>query len=67
MSSLLLLDILAIGGVVVCVKALIDSFKGEEDNFKYDTVTDLRLKRKAFNDKNYKNKNTYKNNGTKGI
>ena len=66
MNLLLLLDILAISGSVVCVKALLDSFKGEGEKFKYDTVTDLRLKRKAFNDSKYKNIHN-KNNGAKGI
>ena len=57
--------VLCSGGIVVCFKALFDSFKGE-DNFKYDTVTDLRIKRKIFNDKHYKNSVT-KGGNSKGI
>lgn len=67
MNPLLAGIILCSGGIVVCVKMFADSFKGSESNFKYDTVTDLRLRRKLFDDKTYKNNNTFRSNGTKGI
>ena len=70
MNPLLLLDIACIGGIVTLSKILYDSFKNPDGaspkRIKFDTVTDLRLKRKAFNDKNYKN-DSYKSRGSKGI
>ena len=46
------LIILIISVIIALIKALIDDIKGK--GFKFDTVTDLRLKRKNFNDKTYK-------------
>lgn len=67
MNPLMLVMVFCGGGIVVCIKAFADTLKTEGENFKFDTVTDLRLRRKFFNDKHYKNNTTNRNSGGKGI
>lgn len=65
MNTLVLCEILGGSLAVVIGKAIYDHSKGT-DYIKYDTVTDLRLKRKLFNDKTYKTKDN-STRTTKGI
>lgn len=67
MGASILYPLLALGGstLVVAGKIIYDKMD-HKVKFKYDKVTDLRLKRKSYNDSKYKSdKNTTRT--TKGI
>lgn len=64
-SALYYLVVLGGAGLVVAGKVIYDKFD-HTAKFRYDKVTDLRLKRKSYNDSKYKaDKNTTRT--TKGI
>lgn len=68
MPTNLLYPVIAFGGasLIVAVKVIKDKFN-PSSKFKYDKVTDLRLKRKNYNDLKYKSTNGKTTRPTSGI